>query len=97
MLAWKIPWTEWPGALKSIGSQRVKILLSTYTAVYKKVKLTNDFQFCVNNLLETTPLQENCIFNTTTKFITLLSLEKRRYSIELAGADSLTKFLLLIR
>ena len=41
-------------------------LLSTYTAAYKKFKLTNDFQSCINNLLDTAPLQENCIFNTTT-------------------------------
>ena len=24
MLAWKIPWTEWPGRLQSIGLQRVR-------------------------------------------------------------------------
>ena len=24
LLAWKIPWTEWPGGLQSMGSQRVK-------------------------------------------------------------------------
>ena len=30
-LAWKIPWTEEPGGLQSMGSQRVGHLLSDFT------------------------------------------------------------------
>ena len=29
ILAWKIPWTEEPGGLQSLGSQRVRHVLST--------------------------------------------------------------------
>ena len=29
ILAWKIPWTEEPGGLQSMGSQRVRHILST--------------------------------------------------------------------
>ena len=31
ILAWKIPWTEEPGSLQSIGSQRVRYNIHTYT------------------------------------------------------------------
>ena len=36
ILAWRIPWTEEPGGLRSMGSQRVK-QLSTYTHTKKSV------------------------------------------------------------
>ena len=32
--AWKIPWTEEPGRLQSIGSLRVKTRLSDFTFTY---------------------------------------------------------------
>ena len=33
-LAWKIPWTEEPGRLQSMGSQRVGHLLSDFTLTF---------------------------------------------------------------
>ena len=33
-LAWKIPWTEEPGRLQSVGSQRVRHLLSNFTFTF---------------------------------------------------------------
>ena len=33
-LAWKIPWTEEPGRLQSMGSQRVGHLLSDFTFTF---------------------------------------------------------------
>ena len=33
-LAWKIPWTEEPGRLQSMGSLRVKTLLSDFTFTF---------------------------------------------------------------
>ena len=33
ILAWKIPWTEEPGRLQSMGSQRVKTRLSDFTSL----------------------------------------------------------------
>ena len=34
ILAWKIPWTEEPGRLQSVGSQRVKTRLSDFTSLH---------------------------------------------------------------
>ena len=34
ILAWKIPWTEEPGGLQSMGSLRVKTLLSDFTFTF---------------------------------------------------------------
>ena len=33
-LAWKIPWTEEPGRLQSMGSRRVRHLLSDFTFTF---------------------------------------------------------------
>ena len=33
-LAWKIPWTEEPGGLQSMGSRRVRHLLSDFTFTF---------------------------------------------------------------
>ena len=33
-LAWKIPWTEEPGGLQSMGSLRVKTQLSDFTLTF---------------------------------------------------------------
>ena len=33
-LAWKIPWTEEPGRLQSMGSRRVKTRLSDFTLTF---------------------------------------------------------------
>jgi len=33
-LAWKIPWTEEPGGLQSMGSRRVRHLLSDFTSTF---------------------------------------------------------------
>ena len=39
ILAWKIPWTEEPGGLQSMGSQRVRHDLATdYTQVFLKLE-----------------------------------------------------------
>ena len=34
ILAWEIPWTEGPGGLQSMGSQRVRHYLATEQQVY---------------------------------------------------------------
>ena len=36
-LAWKIPWTEEPGRLQSMGSQRVGTRLSAFTSLHFSV------------------------------------------------------------
>ena len=36
VLAWEIPWTEEPGELQSLGSQRVRQQPSNQTAITKK-------------------------------------------------------------
>ena len=36
ILAWRIPWTEEPGGLKSMGSQRVRCNRATNSLVYIK-------------------------------------------------------------
>ena len=36
ILAWKIPWTEEPGRLQSMGSQRVKMSDFTFTFIFPK-------------------------------------------------------------
>ena len=41
ILAWRIPWTEEPGRLQCVGSQRIghsPKLLSTHTCMVKKKK-----------------------------------------------------------
>ena len=38
ILAWRIPWTEEPGRLQSVGSQRVKHNLATITSTWEKIK-----------------------------------------------------------
>ena len=40
-LAWKIPWTEEPGRLQSMGSRRVGHLLSDFTFPFEKVMATH--------------------------------------------------------
>ena len=37
ILAWRIPWTEEPGGLRSMGSQRVKDDLVTKHSFWRKV------------------------------------------------------------
>ena len=49
-LALKIPWTEEPGLLQSMGSQELDSRLSNYTIttnMYKVVTLTGGIQFCI--------------------------------------------------
>ena len=36
IIAWKIPWTEKPGRLQSMGSQRVRLDLATEQASLNK-------------------------------------------------------------
>ena len=40
ILAWKIPWTEEPGGLQSMGSQKTRTQLSNYTTTTNDAKLT---------------------------------------------------------
>ena len=41
ILAWKIPWTEEPGGLQSVGSQRVKHdLAHMHAYVFKNIYFT---------------------------------------------------------
>ena len=44
ILAWEIPWTEEPGRLQSMGSQRVRAWLSTLTAEPEASQKTNTNQ-----------------------------------------------------
>ena len=39
ILAWKIPWTEEPGELQSMGSQRVGLDLATKTTVNNQLTM----------------------------------------------------------
>ena len=39
ILSWKIPWTEEPGSLQSMGSQRVGLDLSDSTKDYESKRL----------------------------------------------------------
>ena len=34
ILAWRIPWTEEPGGLQSMGSQKSQTRLSTISSIY---------------------------------------------------------------
>ena len=43
ILAWRIPWTEEPGGLQSIGSQRVKHNCLTNTLTFKADEMPNVF------------------------------------------------------
>ena len=45
ILAWEIPWTEEPGRIQSMGSQRVRQTLSDYTySAYKLNKQVDNIQ-----------------------------------------------------
>jgi len=44
-LAWKIPWTEEPGRLQSMGSQRVEHNLVTEQQQYISLSLTEKYRF----------------------------------------------------
>ena len=39
ILAWRIPWTEEPGGLKSMGSQRVRVGRGDCTHAYSVAKV----------------------------------------------------------
>ena len=39
ILAWRIPWTEKPGGLQPIGSQRVRHDLVTNTFIFQKIQI----------------------------------------------------------
>ena len=43
ILAWKVPWTEEPGGLQSMGSQRVGHDWATFT--FTRVTTANEGQF----------------------------------------------------
>ena len=49
MLAWKIPWTEEPGGLQSLGSQRVRLVLSTKQQQKRCVAVVR--LFCCDSVL----------------------------------------------
>ena len=70
ILAWKIPWTEEPGGLQSMGSQRVRHDLATdYTQVFLKL----EFEGLYGNVrltLKSTSLKFKCLFHLVSqKFI----------------------------
>ena len=56
ILAWRIPWTEKPGRLQSIGSHRVQIQLKSDSSAFSKSSL-NICNFSVHVLLK--PSLEN--------------------------------------
>ena len=43
ILAWEIPWTEEPGGLQSVGSQRIVHYLATKQHSYDLPQITPDF------------------------------------------------------
>ena len=61
ILAWEIPWTEEPGGLKSMGSQRVRYDLAanqqgTFTSRKLKIKFKyNIYRVCANCRLGINP------------------------------------------
>ena len=65
VLAWRIPWTEEPGGLQSVGSQRVRHDSTTDTDVYMPIYRL--FQFVP-------PQQENSRKTSTTASLTTLKL-----------------------
>ena len=38
ILAWRIPWTEEPGRLQTMGLQKSQMRLSNYTHIYELLK-----------------------------------------------------------
>ena len=56
--AWKIPWTEKPGSLQSMGSQRVRhhwATLLTYLNIKKRTQLHPSTENWIKDLLSITP------------------------------------------
>ena len=56
ILAWRIPWTEEPGGLQSMGSQRVRHDWGTNTLTFKRQRLC----YCVQNNTATAKLLQSC-------------------------------------
>ena len=46
IFAWKIPWTEEPGRLQSMGSQRVD--MTEYTHTHQHILITKSIGFDIN-------------------------------------------------
>ena len=53
ILAWRIPWTEEPGGLQSIGSQRVRqdLMTNTYLLTYLPDAILNVSPVCLVHLM----------------------------------------------
>ena len=70
-LAWKIPWTEEPGRLQSVGSQRVRhhwaTSLSFFLSIENILSYNSDhFLFCTfmkKNREKLSNLERNCLVN----------------------------------
>ena len=50
-LAWRIPWTEEPGGLQSMGSQRVGHDLATKQQIYKGIYIYTDKYFYTDTIM----------------------------------------------
>ena len=55
-LAWKIPWTEEPGRLQSMGSQKSQIRLNTTTSNHQVL-----FQICVRKIYHKLSLESHWV------------------------------------
>ena len=46
ILAWEISWTEEPGGLQSLGSQRVRHDRATNTHTHTHTRISYDYHYC---------------------------------------------------
>ena len=79
ILAWRIPWTEEPGGLQSMGSQRVKNdLVSKHTCWYTEIQLVSHTAVTTSNVAKFTSVLIICLLFSTNKSH---HLEKKRQLI----------------
>ena len=85
VLAWRIPWTEEPGELQSMGLQRIRHDRATNTHTYKKCANTGSAKPCLHPILpdfptgKATTLEDlNVISTQLFIFLKLVLLGERR-------------------
>ena len=84
-LAWKIPWTEEPGGLQSMGSQRVRH--DWATSLYSLFSGTIDW-FQIGKGLRQGCLSSPCLFNLHAEYIMRnAGLEETQAGIKIAGRN----------
>ena len=68
ILAWRIPWTEEPGGLQSMGSQRVENdLVSKHTCWYTEIQLVSHTAVTTSNVAKFTSVLIICLLFYTNK------------------------------